>query len=200
MILAKPQLPQIEALPAADPWSSTSFFETVRICVAHFGTGQATRAWTAQVLVDQMHRVSRELKAKRLDAGEANRLILTVFQHLELIYRSRGGRFSSRPPLVLRDLDLTHQVYTGLNLNNLTFHSCDLTGSDLSGGRWLDCTFTACSFESADLERARMARCSFRGCSFRQASLADATLNHCRLLGCNLDEAAIDGARGLPTG
>jgi len=200
MILNHRETPTIESLPPADPWSSTTFFETVRISVAHFCSGQATRAWTAQVLVEQMHRVSRELRSKRIDVGEANRLTLTVFQHIELIYRSRASRFSSRPPLVLRELDLTHQVYTGLNLSNLTFHSCDLSGSNLSGGRWLDCTFTACSFEGADLERSRMARCSFRGCSFRQASLADATLNHCRLLGCNLDEAAIDGARGLPTG
>lgn len=187
----------IESLPPTEPWSSTTFFETIRICMAHLSKGSATRVWTAQVLVEQMHRVSDELKAKRIVVSEANRLTLTAFQHLELV--NRGAPFSSKPSLVMRGLDLAHQVYTTLNLRNVTFHSCNFDTSDLSRASWLDCTFTACSFENADLERARMGRCSFRGCSFRQASLADAILTRCRLLGCNFDEAAIDGTRGLPT-
>jgi hypothetical protein len=192
------ELPQIEQLPAAEPWSSTVLFETVRIAMSHYNTRQATRAWTAQVLVEQMHRVSRERGLGKVDVGEANRLTLTLLQHLELVYRFRGGIFSSKPPLVLRELDLSQQVFTNLSLRNVTFHSCKLDGSDLSNARLFESTFTACSFEGTDLERSRLYRCNFRGCSFRQASLVDAVFNQCRLLGCNLDEAATDGTRGLP--
>jgi hypothetical protein len=191
-------VPAIERLPAPDPWSPTVLFETVRIAMSHYSTRQATRAWTAQVLVEQMHRVSRERGRGVIDTGEANRLTLTLLQHLELVYRFRGGIFSSKPPLVLRELDLSQQVFTNLNLRNVTFHSCKLDGSDLSHARFSECTFTACSFEGTDLERARLSRCAFRGCSFRQASLVEAAFIQCRLLGCNLDEAATDGTRGLP--
>jgi len=191
--------PGPETLPPSDPWTPTTLFETIRIAVSHYSQRQATRAWTAQVLVEQLHRVSQERKLGRVDVGQANRLILTLLQHIELVLSFRGGIFSNKPALVLRELDLSHQVYTALNLRNVTFHSCNFDGSDLSQGRWLDCTFTACSFEGADLERARLGRCSFRGCSFRQASLAEAVLTRCRLLGCNFDEASLDGVRGLPT-
>jgi len=188
----------LEPLPPSEPWSPTVLFETIRIAMAHYSRRQATRAWTAQVLVDQVHRVSRERTLERVEVGEANRLVLTLLQHIELVFRFRGGIFSSRPALVFRELDLSHQVYTSLNLRNVTFHSCNFDACDLSRGRWLECTFTACSFEGADLERLRLGRCSFRGCSFRQASLGEAHLNQCRMLGCNLDEANLEGARGLP--
>lgn len=189
--------PKTEALPLTEQWSAAVLFETVRIAMSHYRERQATRAWTAQVLVDQMHRVSRERQAGRTDVSEANRLTLTLLQHLELVYRFRGGIFTSKPPLVFRELDLSHQIYGGLQLRNVTFHSCNFDGADLASARWQDCTFTACSLENADLERVRLSRCSFRGCSFRQASLTDAVFNNCRLLGCNFDEASVDGARGL---
>lgn len=167
--------------------------------MSHYRARQATRAWTAQVLVDQVHRVSRERKLERLDVGEANRLTLTLLQHIELVYQFRGGIFSSRPALIFRELDLSHQLHSGWALRNVTFHSCNFDHSDLSHARWSDCTFTACSLEGADLERSRLSRCSFRGCSFRRASLSEAAFNSCKLLGCNFDEASLEGAKNLPT-
>lgn len=192
--------PSYEQLPATEPWTPVVLFETVRIAMSHYRHRHATRAWTAQVLVDQAHRVSRERKLLRIDVGEANRLTLTLLQHLDLVYRFRGGIFSSRPPLVFREMDLSQQIYQGLLLRGVTFHSCNFDGSDITRGKFLDCTFTACSFEGADLERVRLARCLFRGCSFRHASLTEAAFNGCKLVGCNLDEAGLEGVKGLLSG
>jgi uncharacterized protein YjbI with pentapeptide repeats len=182
-----------EPLPAQEAWSPTQLFETLRIANEHFASRRVAAAWFCQVIADQIQQVGEEYSSGRIDVARANRYMLLLFQHLDIVQK-RQRRPSS---LVLRNLRLDDHVLTGLRVTHVSFVHCDFRRSNLSASQFILSSFRACVFDEAEMSQVAMVRCEIQGCSFRRAALNQASFRVTRTLGCNFDDAMLEGAKGI---
>ncbi len=148
--------------------------------------GHATKALTAQMLVDTLYRIDAAAKTGDIAKSDKNRHFVLILQHLSLVLRSPGTRsprnwvrpgnllLNSRPTLVITGVDFSHLSLPEFNISTTLLINCNFDGSDLRAANFGDCQLRRCSFQHADLSDADFRRTTLYECGFESADARSA--------------------------
>ncbi len=87
-------------------------------------------------------------------------------------------------------LTLPRTFISRSEINNSSFHDCDLSESVMNWNNFENVDFTSASLKACDLRS-----CNFHLVDFRRASLMRADLRHCRFESCDFTDADLTGSK-----
>src|SRR5262245_53195462 len=121
----------LQSLPAG-PWSAEQMFETIRIVNTLRAERAVTRSWAAQVLAEQIQRVSSAHNAGEIKTADANRYLVALLREIERQQSTHPRIFGRNSPLVFRGMTFDNLLLQDVRLSDAYFSICNFKGSNLS--------------------------------------------------------------------
>ncbi|MBO9608454.1 MAG: pentapeptide repeat-containing protein [Paenibacillaceae bacterium] len=133
-----------------------------------------------------------------IDEQEAHKVSFEQFMFRQVTFTSCSFTGMELTDVVFDSCDLSNTVLTESFLHRTVFRNCKLIGTDFTGSkfrnvRFRDCVGDYASFRFADFRQAAFERCSLVGADYFHAGLGKTVFSVCRIDQANMAGTKLEG-------